>query len=263
MARIETSDGVWIEYDLEGDSSKSALKFSNSLGTTRIMWDRQTKAFSSAFRILRYDTRGHGRSGAPEGPYTLERLGKDVVDLLDALDLGSVHFCGLSLGGMTGMWLGANAGDRVETLALCCTSAYLTPADLWNSRIRQVAEHGMASIADVVLSRWFTPSFLEKGFSDVDFVRDRLASTSPVGYAGCCAAIRDMDCRLGLAKIDKPCLVIAGTDDLAAPPEHGKLIAAGISGSEYQEIENAAHLANIEQEDAFNSHVLKFLMQKY
>ena len=263
MPRAKTSDGVWIDYGLEGDSSKPTLMFSNSLGTTRAMWDKQATAFSSSFRILRYDTRGHGRSDAPEGPYTLNRLGKDVVDLLDALEIESVRFCGLSLGGMTGMWLGANAGNRLESLVLCCTSAYLPPADLWSSRIRQVAEHGMASITEAVISRWFTPSYLERSSSDADTVRDQVVSTSPIGYSGCCAAIRDMDCRSGLSNIDRPCLVISASDDLATPPEHGKLIAAGISESEYQEIENAAHLVNIEQEGAFNSHVLEFFMQNH
>ncbi len=259
MASIKTSDGVNIHYKLEGDSSKPVLMFSNSLGTNRSMWNKQASAFSASYRILRYDTRGHGNSDCPEGPYQLDRLGQDAVELLDSLNLDSVNFCGLSLGGMTGLWLGIHAANRLKSLTLCCTSSHLPPADMWDVRIYQVEELGMSSITETVLNRWFTPSFLETKSAVVDAVANQLLSTSSAGYAGCCAAIRDMDLRPELTRIQKPCLVIAGRDDLATPPEHGKLIAAGISGSRYSEIENAAHLSNIEQEDSFNSIVSNFL----
>jgi 3-oxoadipate enol-lactonase len=259
MPSIRTSDGIEIDYELRGDPSKPVLMFSNSLGTTRSMWDKQSEAFSEKFHILRYDTRGHGQSGAPNAPYSLERLGEDVVELLDTLNFQSVHFCGLSLGGMTGMWLGIHAADRVRSLVLCCTSSYLPPPAMWDARIQQILDQGMASISNVVLSRWFTPSFLEDVSPASDAVRGELLSTSTAGYVGCCAAIRDMDLRPELAKIKKSCLVIAGQDDQATPPEHGKFIAAGIAGSRYLEIENAAHLSNIEQEESFNSAVSKFL----
>lgn len=262
MPSITTSDGIRIRYILEGDTSKPTLLFSNSLGTTCAMWNKQAKAFSDSFQILRYDTRGHGQSDAPAGPYSLERLGLDVVNLLNALHLESVHFCGLSLGGMTGMWLGKHAADRIQSLALCCTSAHLPPANLWNSRIQQVVDHGLRSITEVVLNRWFTPAFLRDESADLMSVREQLLSTPTNGYTGCCGAIRDMDCRPALPTIEKPCLVIAGADDTATPPNHGKLIAAGIPESQYVEIENAAHLSNIEQEEAFNSPVLKFLLRQ-
>ncbi|QXD25694.1 3-oxoadipate enol-lactonase [Opitutia bacterium ISCC 51] len=261
MPGIATSDGIQISYQLEGDSSKPTLAFSNSLGTNRSMWDKQALTFADSFQILRYDTRGHGQSDAPEGPYSLERLGNDVVDLLDALELDSVHFCGLSLGGMTGMWLGSQSAERIQSLTLCCTSAFLPPADLWNLRIQQVADHGMASITEVVLNRWFTPPFLATESADQTSVREQLQSTPIKGYTGCCGAIRDMDCRPSLPSINKPCLIIAGADDQATPPEHGKLIAAGIPGASYLEIEDAAHLSNIEQAETFNSTVLNFLLQ--
>lgn len=261
MPSIRTSDGIEIDYELMGDPSKPVLMFSNSLGTTRSMWDKQAEAFSEKFHILRYDTRGHGQSDAPNASYVLGRLGEDVVELLDTLNFQSVHFCGLSLGGMTGMWLGIHAADRLRSLALCCTSSYLPPPDVWDARIQQVLDQGMASISDLVLSRWFTPSFLEITSPASDTVRGELLSTSTAGYVGCCAAIRDMDLRPELAKIKKSCLVIAGHDDQATPPEHGKFIAAGIAGSRYVEIENAAHLSNIEQEESFNSNVSKFLVQ--
>ena len=260
MPSITTSDGVQINYQLEGDASKPTLVFSNSLGTNKTMWDKQAQAFGDSFQILRYDTRGHGQSDAPTGPYSLELLGKDVVDLLDALELDSIHFCGLSLGGMTGMCLASQAAERIQSLTLCCTSAFLPPADLWNLRIQQVTDHGMASITEVVLNRWFTPVFLTKESADLTSVREQLTSTSVNGYAGCCGAIRDIDCRPSLPRINKPSLVIAGADDQATPPDHGKLIADGIPGATYVEIENAAHLSNIEKAETFNSTVFNFLL---
>ena len=262
MPSIKTSDGVNIHYTLEGDPSKPVLMFSNSLGTNHSMWDKQVAAFSESYLILRYDTRGHGNSDCPDAPYSLSRLGQDAAELIVNLNLESVNFCGLSLGGMTGMWLGIYASNRLKSLTLCCTSAHLPPADMWDARIYQVAELGMSSITETVLNRWFTPSFLETKSADIDAVRNQLLSTSIAGYTGCCAAIRDMDLRPELTRIQKPCLVIAGRDDQATPPEHGKLIAAGISGSRYAEIENAAHLSNIEQEDSFNSTVSAFLIHK-
>jgi len=225
------------------------------------MWDAQATTFADSFQILRYDTRGHGQSDAPEGAYALERLGQDVIDVLNSLEIQKVNFCGLSLGGMTGMWLGINAADRIEKLTLCCTAAHVLPKDLWNTRIEQVIAQGMASITKTVLGRWFTPAFLEKDSSEVNSVRKQLQTTPSDGYAGCCAVIRDMDCRDGLPSINKPCLVISGQEDQATPPEHGKMIADGITDSIFKEIPNAAHLANIEQTDIFNQSVIEFLIQ--
>ncbi len=172
MPEIATSDGIQIHYELEGDASNPTLMLSNSLGTTHAMWDKQAIAFSDDFQILRYDTLGHGQSDTPEGPYTLERLGQDAVELMDALKLRSVHFCGLSLGGMTGMWLGMNAAERTQSLTLCCTAAHLPPAELWEGRIRQVTDQGMSSITQAVLARWFTRAFMANENSDVTMVRD-------------------------------------------------------------------------------------------
>ena len=261
MPSIRTSDEVEISYEILGESSKPILMFSHSLGATRSMWDKQVEGFSRDFRILRYDTRGHGQSGAPQGPYTLKRLGQDAVELLDNLNIRSAHFCGLSLGGMTGLELGIRAPDRLKSLAICCASAHLPPKEMWDDRIERVTELGLSSIIETVLSRWFTPSYLENEWKDIEAVKNQLLSTPKIGYAGCCAAIRDMDLRAKLANIEKPCLVVTGRDDQATPPEHGKLIAAGIVGSRYAEIADAAHLANIEQGDSFNSEVSRFLLQ--
>tara|TARA_B100000519_G_C14228388_1_gene431117 strand:+ start:1121 stop:1912 length:792 start_codon:yes stop_codon:yes gene_type:complete len=261
MPSIRTSDEIEISYEISGESSKPTLMFSHSLGATRSMWGKQIEGFSRDFRILRYDTRGHGQSGSPQGPYTLKRLGQDAVELLDNLNIRSVHFCGLSLGGMTGLELGIQAPERLKSLAICCTSAHLPPKEMWDERIKRVTELGLSSITETVLRRWFTPSYLEKEWKDIEAVKSQLLSTPRRGYAGCSAAIRDMDFRAKLNNIDKPCLVVAGRDDQATPPKHGKLIAAGIVGSRYAVITDAAHLANIEQGDSFNSIVSSFLFQ--
>ncbi len=259
MAIATVSDGIAIHYELEGDPSHPVLVLSNSLGTHLGMWEGQVASFSDRYRVLRYDTRGHGQSDAPEGPYSLSRLGQDVVDLLDALGVRQAHFCGLSLGGMTGMWLGINAADRFRSLTLCCTSAYLPPAELWDNRIELVAASGMEPIAESVLQRWFTPCFLDSNSSMIDLVREQLVLTQPKGYIGCCAAIRNMDQRTCLKKIELPSLVVAAADDLATPSEYGKFITREIINCEYVELSDAAHLSNIEQRDAFNAALTKFL----
>jgi 3-oxoadipate enol-lactonase/4-carboxymuconolactone decarboxylase len=225
------------------------------------MWDPQVAALSDSFRILRYDHRGHGQSSATPGPYTIETLARDVVALLDALKIARVHFCGLSLGGMVGMWLGASAPDRVEKLILANTSAQLGPPENWNSRITAVRQSGMQSISDAVLGRWFTPAFREAAPQSVSAIRQTLVSTPPEGYCSCCAAIRDMDLRSALPTIHAPTLVINGTHDPATPPAMGQQIAAAIPGAVVTELP-AAHLSNIEAADGFNAALREFLLPK-
>lgn len=191
-------DGGRIHYRIDGDAGAPVLMLSNSLGTDLSMWQRQAAQLSSSFRVLRYDSRGHGRSFVTVGPYNVERLARDVLELLDQLALSRVHFCGLSLGGMVGMWLGANAPERVDRLVLANTAAHLPPAEAWDARIRAVEQGGMAGVADTVIGRWFTPAFLGRKSDDVDRARQTLLATSPVGYTACCAAIRDMDQRAQL-----------------------------------------------------------------
>src|SRR4051794_2289093 len=182
------------------------------------MWDDQVAALSSRFRILRYDTRGHGRSAAPEGPYAIGDLGADLLALLDELGLERVSFCGLSLGGMTGMWLAANAPERVERLVLCCTSAHLPPREMWDERIETVRADGMEPVAEGVLERWLTPEFRTARPEIAARLKAMLVATPVEGYAGCCAAIRDLDLRDALSAIRAPTLVIAGGEDPATPP---------------------------------------------
>lgn len=250
-------DGCRIAWALDGPEGAPVLMLSNSLGTTMEMWRPQLAAFAARFRILRYDTRGHGRSDAPPGGYGLDRLGRDAVELLDALGIDHVHFCGLSLGGMTGQWLGARAPDRIDRLILANTAAVMGPPSAWDTRIVTVRQQGMAALTDAILERWFTPEFRAVP-ERTSFVRDQLLATDPVGYAGCCAAIRDMDLRPLLGRIAAPTLVITGGRDPATPPADSALIVEAIPGTR-QVMLDAAHLSNVEQPEPFTASVLDFL----
>lgn len=260
--RAMAGDGCAIAWRLDGPEDGAAdppvVVLSNSLGTGLDMWAPQVAALSANFRVLRYDTRGHGRSDVPAGAYGLDRLGRDVLDLMDALGIARAHFCGLSLGGMTGQWLGVHAPDRFDRLVLANTAAYMGPPSGWQARIASVLENGMAVMTSALLERWFTPEFRATAPDSIAPVREGLLATSPAGYAGCCAAIRDMDMRPVVGLIDLPTLVIAGASDPATPPADGEAIAARIAGSRLVMLE-AAHLSNIEQPAAFNAALLEFL----
>lgn len=253
MPQITTDDGVRIFYRLDGPDGGPGLLLSNSLGTTFEMWDPQLPALTAAgWRVLRYDARGHGRSDAPPGPYTIERLGRDALALLDSLGIERVAFCGLSMGGMVGMWLGSHASERIQRLILANTSAAIGTPEVWEQRIATVRSQGMAAIMPAVIDRWFTKRFQAQAPEAVAGIRDMLLATSPAGYAAACAAVRDMDQRATLGAITAPTLVIAGRHDLATPPDHARLIAAGIPGARLIELD-AAHLSNIEAETAFTA----------
>jgi 3-carboxy-cis,cis-muconate cycloisomerase/3-oxoadipate enol-lactonase len=233
-------------YQLSGPERAPVLVLANSMGTTMAMWDDQVGPLADRLRVLRYDHRGHGASEAPPGPYRIEQLGADLLGLLDALELERVSFCGLSLGGMVGIWLAANAPDRIDRLALCCTSAKLDPAP-YLERAAKVRAGGTASVADAVVERWFTPAFRQAAPRAVAKAVAMLAATSDEGYAGCCQAIAAMDLRADLPAISAPTLVIAGADDPATPPPHAEAIAAAIPGARLEVLAGAAHLANIQQ----------------
>ena len=247
-----------IHYVLEGQSGKPVLVFSNSLGANYSMWDPQAREFHKRLRILRYDTRGHGRSSSTPGPYSIEQLAKDVVALLDALDLDRVHFCGLSMGGMIGMWLALNAPERLNKLVLCNTGAKIGTPESWNARIEAVRKNGMKSIASAVVDRWFTPAFRQKSPATISNILRMLKETNQEGYAACCAAVRDCDFGEQLGEIRKPTLVIAGAHDPATPPADGRFLEQHISGARYAEL-NAAHVSNIEAQDGFNKELATFL----
>jgi 3-oxoadipate enol-lactonase len=257
-AFITTGDGCRIAWRFDGPKNAPVLLLSNSLGTTMAMWAAQIDAFTRDFRVLRYDSRGHGASDVPPGAYSLDRLGRDAIELLDALDIATIHFCGLSKGGMVGQWLGVRAPERIDRLILCNTSPYMGPPGGWDDRIAAVVGGGMAAIGDAVIERWFTPGFRASGDPAPDAIRTQLLATDPKGYAGCCAAIRDMDMRQIATLIDRPTLVIGGDADPATPVEHSLALAGTIPGAAL-EILHAAHLSNVEQPAAFTRAALTFL----
>lgn len=260
---VITVDNTRLSYQFDGDERNPVLILSNSLGTDIGMWSPQIPDLRPHFRILRYDTRGLGSSDAPPGDYTIERLGRDVLALADALTIPKFAFAGVSLGGMTGQWLGANAPDRVSALILSNTSPFLGPKSNWDERRKAVLEGGMASVVDLVMSRYFSPETLAKNDPIISSTKATFLATNPVGYAGCCAAIRDMDNRAILSKITTPTLVISGDQDASTPfPGHGEVLAREIPGAKNLLL-SGAHLSNIEQPQLFNSAVLDFLIPRF
>ena len=232
---------------VSGRGDAPAVVLSNSLGSTHRMWDAQLDALEGRFKVVRYDTRGHGDSPVPDGPYTIDDLADDVVALLDRLGIERAHVVGLSLGGMTAMRLAARNPDRVDRIALLCTGAQLLPASAWSERAALVRAEGSAAVAVAVVERWFTPGYLA-AHPDVRIELEHMvAATSAQGYAGCCDAIAEMDLREQLSSITAPTLAIAGADDPATPPVRLEEIAAGIPDSKLLVVQQAAHLANAEQ----------------
>ncbi len=253
-----TTDTVELHYVLEGPEGAPVLVLSNSLGTTLDMWDEQTLALRERFRLLRYDHRGHGGSSIPPGPYSMGDLGGDVLALLDRLGVERFSFCGLSIGGMVGMWLASEVPQRVERLVLCCTSAQFAP-DAYNSRAQTVRAEGVGAIADAVLERLFTPTFRASHPEVVEWGGSMLRNTPPEGYAGCCEAIGNAELGNRLGAISAPTLVIAGADDPAVPLEQAELIRDSIPDARLLAIEGVAHLANVEQSEEVTRAVLEHL----
>jgi 3-oxoadipate enol-lactonase len=247
-----------LGHDVHGPDDAPVLVLGSSVGSTRAMWDPNLGALAERFRVVRYDHRGHGDSQAPPGPYTVADLGADVLALLDSLGVQRFRYAGLSLGGMVGMWLGVHAPDRVEWLALCCTSAYLPPAGLWQDRVAAVRAGGMESVADAVVARWFTPGFAAERPDEVARLRAVLAGCDVEGYAGCCLAIAGMDQRDDLSLIAAPTLVLAGAQDPATPPSHAEQIADAVPGARMVTVD-AAHLATVERADECTALLLDFL----
>lgn len=247
-----------VHYLFGGAAGAPVLALSNSLGADLSMWEPQMLEWKKSFRVLRYDTRGHGRTSVTDGPYGTEQLAGDVLRLLDALGIGRAHFCGLSMGGQIGMWLGAHAPERIGKLVLCNTGARIGTAEGWNARIRSVHDLGMKGIAGAVTERWFTAAFRERSPGLVAAARTMLEGTPPEGYVACCAAIRDSDQSAEIAGIRAPTLVIAGRQDAATPPADGHALAGAIAGARYVELE-AAHLSNIEAAREFTEELAAFL----
>jgi len=234
-----------LAASLEGPVGAPVLVLGNSLGTTGEVWEPQAAALGERFRLLRFEHRGHGGSPSLPGPYTIAELGADVLRLLDGFGVPTASYCGISLGGMIGMWLAANAPERIGALGLCCTSAYLPPAQMWEERAASVRATGMASISPQVVGRWFTSAFAERDPATVAGFVTMVEGVNPQGYAGCCEAIAAMDLRSSLGRISAPVLVIAGAEDPATPPWHGARIASAVGSARLRVIRGAAHLANV------------------
>jgi 3-oxoadipate enol-lactonase len=251
-------DGVEFNVTLDGPENAPALMLSNSLGTNLHMWDWQVPELTKHFRVIRYDSRGHGKSGAPDGPYSIDEFGRDALAIMDALELDQVHWMGLSKGGMIGQWLLTHAPERIGRAVLANTGSHMPPPDLWNQRIRTAMDKGMEELTPGVIERWFTPEFRAREPETVEKIVRMLHTTPAQGYAGSCSAIRDMDQRESIRSVSNPVLVVVGSRDPATPPEMGKHIADTIRGARIVTLE-AAHLSNIEQAEAFNQAVIDFL----
>ena len=247
-----------IHYEWSGPAQAPVLLFSNSLGTTWGMWDPQIADFSKHFRVLRYDTRGHGESTVTPGPYSIAQLSWDVVHLLDSLALERIYFCGLSMGGMTGMFLGAQASDRFHKIVLCNTAAKIGTPETWNARIKAVREGGMKVVASSIVERWLTPGYRAGHPEETASVLAMLESANAEGYIANCAAVRDADLREKLSAVQVPVLVLAGAHDPATLPADGRFVAEHIPGARFTEV-SAAHLSNMEAREDFNHIVLQFL----
>ena len=258
---VINADGCPIHVEIEGPDRGPVLMLSNSLATTLAMWQPQVSAFTRQFRLVRFDRRGHGRSGVPKGPYTMERLARDALAILDGLGLTKVSWCGLSMGGMEGMWLGANAPDRFERLVLSNTCCYFPDKTAWNDRLRFVREKGIAALAAPNMERWFTKDFREREPETIVRMMQMFAATPLEGYVACGEAVRDMDQRTLLPKIAVPTLVVAGKHDPATTLEAGEYIRDHIPGASLAVLD-AAHISNVEQPAQFSRVVLEFLTKR-
>lgn len=250
--------GVRLHAVTDGPESAPPLLLLGSLGSTWAMWDSQVPALSAHLRVVRADHRGHGRSPVPPGPYALDDLVADVVLLLDELGIQRASVAGLSLGGMVAMRLAALHPERVDRLALLCTSAGFGDPGSWTTRAAQVRASGVASLADVIIGRWFTPAFAAREPAVVDAFRATLSATSTEGYAACCEAIGQLDLHQDLGRITAPTLVLAGADDPSTTPAVLQVIADGIPGARLVVVPGA-HLANVESADAVNAALVAHL----
>jgi 3-oxoadipate enol-lactonase len=258
---MSPNSAVEVPYRVDGPEHAPVLVLSNSLGSTSAMWDPQVPALTERFRLVRYEIRGHDSAPVPDGPYSLDDLGGDVVALLDRLGLERVSFAGLSLGGMTGMWLGVNAPERIDRLVLMCTSAMLSKEHDWPLRARTVREKGTGAVAEAVVERWFTPAYVDANPDVAERMRAMVADTPAEGYAGCCEAIDAMDLVADIAGVRAPTLVIAGREDPATPPPHAEQIAGQIPGARL-ELVDAAHLASYERSHEVTALMLDHLEAK-
>ena len=253
-----SSSGAVVSYETHGAVDAPAVLFINSIGTRRALWDRQRHALEASHRVIQYDARGHGESSAPGGDYTIAQLAHDALAILDAERLDSAHVCGISLGGLTALWLGAHAPGRVRSLVLANTGARIGSAESWTARIALVREGGMKAVADLAMPLWFTDAFRAREAGTVQQFRQMVESCPVNGYLGCCAALRDEDLREALGSVRCPVLAIAGAHDRATAPELLHLVNQRVPQSHLVTLD-AAHLSNVEQDVAFNASLSSFL----
>jgi len=263
MTTTVKTNGVDTSYRFDGPanfpSDGRVVLMSNSLMSNYTMWDSTVPALADKYRVLRYDTRGHGQSGTTPGPYTIAQLADDAVALLDALEIGKVHFIGLSMGGMIGQQLGARYAGRVHSLTLCDTASETSTRSLWEERLAIARDKGAAGLVDGTIQRWFTPPFIQRAPQEIEKVRKMILGTGKEGYIACGNAIRDMAQTTMLLKIKAPTLVLTGRQDMATTVEQATVIHRVIDGSQLVVLEDAAHLSNIEQAEAFNRTVRAFI----
>ena len=260
MKNTIKANNIEISYQLDGPENSPVIMFGNSLMSNYSMWDAQVAAFSESYRILRYDQRGHGGTETTSGPYTVEQLADDASALLGTLDIDSVHFVGLSMGGFTAQMLAVKYPEKILSLVLCDTACIMPPHSLWNERITIARSNGIEELLPSTLERWFTPPFHETGLEQLGKVRNMILGTSVEGYIGCAQAIRDMDLCDNLSSISVPTLIMVGEDDPACPVSAAKALYNGIDGSKLVIIPEAAHLPNIEQTTRFNTVLKEWLL---
>jgi 3-oxoadipate enol-lactonase len=256
-----TANGISVNYALDGPAGAPVVTLSHSLAADLAMWEPQMKALTTTYRVLRYDTRGHGGTDAPAGAYTLEQLAEDARTLLQTLGIPKTHWIGLSMGGMIGQTLALSSPGLFLSLALCDTSSRV-PAEarpVWQERIKTAETQGMDPLVEPTIGRWFTAPFREQRSDVVDPVRTRIRTTSPRGYAGCCAAIAQLDLTDKISAIKLPTLIVVGEEDQGTPVAASQAIHGKIAGSQLEIIKSAAHLSNLEQPEAFTRIITSFL----
>lgn len=252
------SNDATINYATFGDANKPAVIFSNSLGTNYGMWQQQFNHFKNNYFVICYDTRGHGASTAPQGPYSIEQLGQDVIHLLDHLNINKATFCGISMGGLTGQWLAIHQPERFNHVIVCNTAAKIGQEQAWLDRATLVREQGLSPIAATAASRWFTNPFIQSQATIVETLSNDLAASSAEGYANCCEALAKADLREQLKDITVPVLIVAGIQDPVTTLTDGQFMLDHIPHAQMFEI-NASHISNIECPNEFNQAVQRFI----
>ena len=258
--RVLAND-LHVNCQFSGPEGAPLVVLSHALGSSGVMWEQQMPVLVEGYRVLRYDTRGHGGTDAPAGPYKLDTLGDDVIAMLDALDIERVHWVGLSMGGMVGQNLALRYPKRLSSLVLCDTTSRIPDEaqPTWDERIALAERSGMEPLCGETMERWFTPPFLAEGGPELRSIREQFLDTPTSGYVGCCQAIRELDYTNRLSDIELPMQLIVGADDVSAPPEASRVIQQKVAGASLTVIDNGSHLCNVEQPAAFNHALLGFL----